>query len=206
MMLDLTLNSEDKDSYITNVKFNEEDGTYTVTYASGREETCPFSVHNYQVELFRMENQFNEYNEEYLTRVWNNGPIRAFLLASMLVADAFYINYICNVGPNVVNILLLSMMVLQQVPRFIDFFQGLKKYLRAKKKVEIIKEYLGNKKQFSVPVLDKNDKEEEWFLVDLGNIDQFKDVKELNDYVLTLTPEVKEEQGISFTKKFKGQA
>ena len=72
--------------------------------------------------------------------------------------------------------------------------------------LEIIKEYLGNKKQFSVPVLDKNDKEEEWFLVDLGNIDQFKDVKELNDYVLTLTPEVKEEQGISFTKKFKGQA
>ena len=97
-------------------------------------------------------------------------------------------------------------MVLQQVPRFIEFFIGLKKYLFAKKKVEVIKEYLGNKNQFSVPVEDKNGREEDWYLVDLGNIDQFEDVKSLNDYVLTLTPEVREEQGISFTKKFKGQA
>ena len=204
-MLDLTLKKEDKDSYITNVKYNE-DGTYTVTYASGREETNPFSVHNYQVELFRMERQFNEYNEEYVQRIWNNGPIRAFLLGTLLIADAFYISYICDSGPNVFNILLLSLMVLQQVPRFIDFFIGLKKYLFAKKKVEVIKEYLGNKNQFSVPVEDKNGREEDWYLVDLGNIDQFEDVKSLNDYVLTLTPEVREEQGISFTKKFKGQA
>lgn len=204
-MLDLTLNKEDKDSYITNVKYNE-DGTYTVVYASGREETSPFTIHNYQVALFRMEKQFKEYGDEYVKRVWNNGPIRAYLLAMMLIADAFYINYICTSGANVFNILFLSLMLLQQIPRFIEFFVGLKKHLFAKKKVEVIKEYLGCKDQFSVPVEDKNGQKEEWYLVDLGNIDQFEDVKALNDYVLTLTSEVKEEQSISFTKKFKGQA
>lgn len=204
-MLDLTLNKEDKDSYITNVKYNE-DGTYTVVYASGREEISPFTIHNYQVALFRMENQFKEYGDEYVTRVWNNGPIRAFLLATMLIADAFYLNYICTSGPNVFNILLISLMLLQQIPRFIEFFIGLKKHLFAKKKVEVIKEYLGSKHQFSVPVEDKNGQKEEWYLVDLGNIDQFEDVKALNDYVLTLTSEVKEEHSISLTKKFKGQA
>ena len=68
------------------------------------------------------------------------------------------------------------------------------------------KEYLDNKHQFSVPVEDKNGQKEEWYLVDLGNIDQFEDVKALNDYVLTLTSEFKDEQGISLTKRFKGQA
>ena len=204
-MFDFTLNKEDKDSYIVDVRLNE-DETYTVIYASGREETNPFSIHNYQVELFRMERQFNEYNEEYVRRIWNNGPIRAYLIAMMLIADAFYINYICDVGANVVNILLLSLMVLQQIPRIIDFFNGLIKYVRAKKKVELYKEYLANKNQFSVPVEDKLGRKEDWYLIDLANIDQFEDVKGLNDYALTLTPEVKEEQGISFTKKFKGQA
>ena len=204
-MLDFTFKKEDKESYITNVKYNE-DGTYTVTYADGREETSPFTIHNYQVALFRMERQFNEYNEEYVKRIWNNGPIRAYLIAMMLVADAFYINYICDVGPNVVNILLLSLMVLQQIPRIIDFFNGLIKYVRAKKKVEVYKEYLANKKQFSVPVEDKLGRKEDWYLIDLANIEQFEDVKALNDYALTLTPEVKEEQAISLTKKFKGQA
>lgn len=204
-MLDFTFKKEDKESYITNVKYNE-DGTYTVTYADGREETSPFTIHNYQVALFRMEKQFKEYGDEYVTRVWNNGPIRAFLLATMLVADAFYLNYICTSGPNVFNILLLSLMILQQIPRFIEFFIGLKRHLYAKRKTEVIKEYLSNKDKFSVPVVDKNGQKEDWYLVDLGNIDQFEDVKALNDYALTLTPEVKEEQGISFTKKFNGQA
>ena len=97
-------------------------------------------------------------------------------------------------------------MVLQQIPRIIDFFNGLIKYVRAKKKVELYKEYLANKNQFSVPVEDKLGRKEDWYLIDLANIDQFEDVKGLNDYALTLTPEVKEEQGVSFTKKFKGQA
>ena len=204
-MLDLTLNKEDKDSYITTVKYNE-DGTYTVVYASGREETSPFTIHNYQVALFRMEKQFKEYGDEYVKRVWYIGPMRAYLLAMMLIADAFYINYICTSGPNVFNILFLSLMILQQIPRFIEFFIGLKKHLFAKKKVEVIKEYLDNKHQFSVHVEDKNGQKEEWYLVDLGNIDQFEDVKDLNDYVLTLTSEFKDEQGISLTKRFKGQA
>ena len=204
-MIDLTLKKEDKDSYITNVKLNE-DNTYTVTYASGKEETSPFSIHNYQVNLYRMENSFNKYNEEYLKRVWNNGPTRAYLLGMFLVLDACYTNFMVKDGVNIFNIILLGLMILQQVPRFIDFFTSLKKYLLAKKKVELYKIYLENKEQFKVPVKDSNGKDEDWYLVDLSNIDQFEDVKELNDYVLTLTSKVKEEQGISLTKKFSKQA
>ena len=204
-MIDLTLKKEDKDSYITNVILNE-NHTYTVTYASGREETSPFSIHNYQVELYRMENSFKEHGDEYVKRIWNNGPIRAYILGLLLVADGLYISTIVKNGANVFNIIFLGLMLLQQVPRFIEFFVGLKKYLLAKKKVELYKTYLENKNQFRIPVKDSNGRDEDWYLVDLANIDLFENVKELNDYLLTLTPSVKEEQGISLTKKFSKQA
>ena len=204
-MIDLTLKKEDKDSYITNLRLNEEH-TYTVTYASGREETCPFSIHNYQVELYRMENSLKEYGDEYVKRIWNNGPMRAYILGLLLVADGLYISTIVKNGANVFNIIFLGLIILQQVPRFIEFFVGLRKHLLAKKKVELYKIYLENKDQFKIPVKDYNGRDEDWYLVDLGNIDQFEDVKALNDYLLSLTPSVKEEKGISLTKKFTKQA
>lgn len=204
-MIDLTLKKEDKDSYITNLRLNEEH-TYTVTYASGREETCPFSIHNYQVELYRMENSLKEYGDEYVKRIWNNGPMRAYILGLLLVADGLYISTIVKNGANVFNIIFLGLIILQQVPRFIEFFVGLRKHLLAKKKVELYKIYLENKDQFKIPVKDYNGRDEDWYLVDLGNIDQFDDVKALNDYLLSLTPSVKEEKGISLTKKFIKQA
>ena len=204
-MIDLTLKKEDKDSYITNLRLNEEH-TYTVTYASGREETCPFSIHNYQVELYRMENSLKEYGDEYVKRIWNNGPMRAYILGLLLVADGLYISTIVKNGANVFNIIFLGLIILQQVPRFIEFFVGLRKHLLAKKKVELYKIYLENKDQFKIPVKDYNGRDEDWYLVDLGNIDQFDDVNALNDYLLSLTPSVKEEKGISLTKKFTKQA
>lgn len=204
-MIDLTLKKEDKDSYITNLRLNEEH-TYTVTYASGREETCPFSIHNYQVELYRMENSLKEYGDEYVKRIWNNGPMRAYILGLLLVADGLYISTIVKNGANVFNIIFLGLIILQQVPRFIEFFVGLRKHLLAKKKVELYNIYLENKDQFKIPVKDYNGRDEDWYLVDLGNIDQFDDVKALNDYLLSLTPSVKEEKGISLTKKFTKQA
>lgn len=204
-MIDLTLKKEDKDSYITTLRLNE-DHTYTVTYASGREETCPFSIHNYQVELYRMENSLKEHGDEYVKRIWNNGSMRAYILGLLLVADGLYISTIVKNGANVFNIIFLGLMILQQVPRFIEFFVGLRKHLLAKKKVELYKTYLENKDQFKIPVKDHNGRDEDWYLVDLGNIDQFDDVKALNEYLLSLTPSVKEEQGISLIKKFTKQA
>lgn len=56
-MLDLTQNEEEKDFYIVDAFMNN-DGTYTIKYANGNEETYPFSIHNFQVELYRMEEQF----------------------------------------------------------------------------------------------------------------------------------------------------
>ena len=56
-MFDFTLREDDKDTYIVDVYMND-NGTYTVVFASGREETFEFSIHNFQVELYRMEDQF----------------------------------------------------------------------------------------------------------------------------------------------------
>ena len=85
-MFDLTLKEEDKDSYIVDVVMNG-DGTYTVSFASGREETFDFNIHNFQVELYRMEEQFSNYSKDYLDRVYPNGSIRASILGMLLIVD-----------------------------------------------------------------------------------------------------------------------
>ena len=123
-MVDLTLNKEDKDTYIIDLILNE-DNTYTVTYASGRVETYPFSIHNYQVELFRMEEQVKKYGDSYIKRVWNNGPVRGMLVGMMLVADVFYLFHIIENGPNIFNILLLITCLIQQSFRIREFFTDL---------------------------------------------------------------------------------
>ena len=69
-MFDLTLNNEDKDLYIVDAFMND-DGTYTVKYASGREENYPFNIHNFQVELYRMEDQFMLYGKSYLNNLYH---------------------------------------------------------------------------------------------------------------------------------------
>ena len=63
-MFDLTLKEEEKDSYIVDVVMND-DGTYTVSFASGRKETYPFNIHNFQVELYRMEEQFLKFMDTF---------------------------------------------------------------------------------------------------------------------------------------------
>ena len=85
-MFDLTLNKEEKDTYIVDVHMND-NGTYTVKFASGREETFEFSIHNFQVELYRMEEQFNNYEKGYLDRIYPAGKMRTALLGMLLVVD-----------------------------------------------------------------------------------------------------------------------
>ena len=64
-MVDLSKYAEDKDSYILRTEINDDFTKFKVIYASGREEEFDFSIHNYQVYLYRMEDQFNRYSKCY---------------------------------------------------------------------------------------------------------------------------------------------
>lgn len=193
-MFDLTLNKEDKDSYIVDAIMND-DGTYTVKFASGREETYPFSIHNFQVELYRMEEQFELYGKDYLEKIYPNGGMRSFLLGIMIAADIAYVKVIFDEGLNFTRGWLFGYALYMLLPRLIPHIKSRKLYKEAKKKIALMKLYLENKEQFKVEVVNPNNgNNEDWYLVNLANIDDFETEKDLNNYLLNLTKEEKEHQ------------
>ena len=63
-MLDLSKYAKDKDSYIVRLEIDDLFQNFKVIYASGREEEHEFSIHNYQVYIYKMEEQFQLYKKE----------------------------------------------------------------------------------------------------------------------------------------------
>ncbi|MGN1372103.1 MAG: hypothetical protein ACI4XM_07520 [Candidatus Coprovivens sp.] len=200
-MFDLTLKQDDKDSYIVDVVMND-NGTYTVFFASGRNETYPFSIHNFQVELYRMEEQFELYGKDYLEKIYPNGGIRSGLLAMMLVADVAYLKFILDEGLNFARGWCLGYAIYMLVTRLVPHLKSRKLYVDAKRKIALIKLYLENKDQFKVDVINPHTGDlDEWYLVDMASIDNFKDEDELNNYLVDLTDEVKLQKSEEITLK-----
>ena len=202
-MFDLTLKEEEKDSYIVDVVMND-DGTYTVSFARGRKETYPFNIHNFQVELYRMEEQFSLYGKDYLEKVYPNGGIRSSLLAMMLVADVAYLKFILDEGINFARGWCLGYALYMLITRLVPHLKSRKLYVEAKRKIALIKLYLENKSQFKIDVINPHTgKDDEWYLVDMASIDTFKNEDELKTYLNNLTEEVKMQKSEEMTLRLK---
>ncbi len=193
-MFDFTIEKEVKDNYIVDAILND-DETYTLVYASGRKETYPFSIHNFQVELYKMEEQYKLYGEDYLNRINPNEGIRTFLVGLMLVVDVLHIKSMIENGINAGNTLCLAYILYISVPRLFEHIKNKKLAMKAKKRLAVIKFYLENKDEFKVNIPSSMTKTgEDWYLVNMGNIDQFSTEEELKEYMSTLTHEKKEHE------------
>lgn len=200
-MIDLTVKDSDKDYYIVDMEILE-DGTYIVRYASGREEVFPFSIHNFKADLFRMERQYVEYGDNYLEREFPNIKIRGILLSTILFLNVSYIYLMVTDTIDTFMIFMFIYMFYSLVVRGIPYLGELKKYMTVRDKLEVIKLYLENKKQFLVDIELENSKDvEEWSLINLANIDQFNNVDELNQYALDLTDEERVREANDLTLK-----
>ena len=203
-MFDFTLREEDKDTYIVDVHMND-NGTYTVVFASGRQETFEFSIHNFQVELYRMEDQFEQFSKGYLGRVYPAGKKRTALLGMVLVVDVMVFKNMLEEGFTFSGVWCLVYGLYVVLSRGIPQLKQRKLYVEAKKKLAILKRYFEDRDKFKVQVVNPyTGSEENWYLVDLANIDQFKSVKEYDEYLSSMTPEKKEEEAQKLSLKFKG--
>ena len=89
-------------------------------------------------------------------------------------------------------------------PRLIPHLKSRKLYKEAKRKIALIKLYLGNKNKFKIDVINPHTgKEDEWYLVDMANIDDFQNEDELNEYILSLTDEVRFQKSNEIALKLK---
>lgn len=205
-MIDFSKYAEDKDSYISKVEINEEFTKFKVIYASGREEEFDFSIHNYQVYLYRMEDQYHTYKKAFnreLNERYNNKIKETFFrilfdIGCIVLATNLDLGTLFNVI-YITFIALHSMIVLNGVK--------LKKIEleREAMRAGMVELYLLHKEDFAVDVVDpQNHNVEKWYVVDINTLDNFHDPFELAMSAFPLqVPEIKEEYSKSMTEVLK---
>ena len=204
-MIDFTLNKEDKDSYIVDVRLNENE-TYTVTYASGREETNPFTIHNYQVELFRMEEQFLFYKNDYEEDL--NEQFSEQLRKCVISNVISMLGVIITCGFDIhlaIKLILAFVGAIVMIYNLRKVANKRKEMITESEKAAMVEVLLNHKKDIELTVINPaNGSEEKWYMVDVNNIEQFTSAYELAMYTMPYrVPQVKEEMERDMTQAFK---
>ena len=179
-MLDLSKYANDKDSYISKVAISEDFKKYKVIYASGREEESDFSVHNYQVVLYRMEEQYRQYSGQYKREV--SGEFFKELKSSLLLSliDIVGIVFQCNIDtPMWSRIIFILLFCLAIVSNFSKLSSKLAECKYKMNKALIVESYLHNKESFAYEIKDEHGLADKWYVIDLNDLDNFNSEFEL---------------------------
>lgn len=173
-MLDLSKYAEDKDSYITKVAISQDYKKYKVIYASGREEESDFSVHNYQVALYRMEEQYRQYSGQYKREV--HGDFKRELKTTLLwiLIDVIGIVFQCNIDtPMWSRIIFILLFCLAIVSNFAKLSSRFAEFRYKMNKALIVESYLHNKENFAYDISGEHGIADKWYVVDINDLDNF---------------------------------
>lgn len=193
-MIDLTLNEKDRDSFITNLYLKENSDKYIVKYASGRLEEQLFSVHNFNASLYRMEEQFLQFRDEY---VRNNlriqGKLEAKKLIEALVAILGVFVTINVPMPEIIQGIIIGILALYSILYQLEA-TSMVNYGRATNNiVKLASKFLEMKENFKIKITDpKTGNEEDWYLVTLSGIERISGFDHLDFLLDFLTDERKE--------------
>ena len=193
-MIDLTLNDKDRDSFITNLYLKENSDKYIVKYASGRLEEQLFSVHNFNASLYRMEEQFLEFKNDY---IMNNLRIQGkFQLKKLVEALLAILGVYVTVNlpiPVIIQGILIGILAIYsflyqvEASRVVDYGRATLGI------VNLADKFMEMKDKFKIKITDpKSGEEEDWYLITLSGIEQINGLRHLNFLENILTDETKE--------------
>ncbi len=207
-MIDLTINEKDKDFFITGLEISEDYKTYTVTYASGRKEIYPFSVHNYNADIHHMENQYFQYKDAYENEILEITKDVMVNKVKYLLESAIVCLLMFNITDNtVIRMLTVLIVLLNYLKRKKDNKNTL---IICGTSIEYLKQidrYFESKEQLKVPVIDPmNKQQEDWYLVNLSNVEETLFHPEIyKELANNLNEDVKEELGEAISKSLNGE-
>ena len=170
-----------------------DNGTYTVFFASGRKETYPFSIHNFQVELYRMEEQFLEFKNDYIRnnlRIQGKYQLKK-LVEALLAILGVYVTANLPI-PGIIQGILIGILAIYsflyqvETSRVIDYGRATLVI------INLADKFMEMKDKFKISITDpKSGQEEEWYLFSLSGIEQLYGIEELNFLSEYITDDVK---------------
>lgn len=193
-MIDLTLNTKDRDSFITKLYLKENSNKFVVRYASGRLDEQDFTVHNFNVMLYRMEEQFLEFKNDYIKnnlRIQGKYQLKK-LVEALLAILGVYVTVNLPI-PGIIQGILIGVLAIYsflyqvEASRVIDYGRvtlGI---------VNLADKFMEMKDKFKIKITDpKSGEEEDWYLITLSGIEQINGLGHLNFLEDILTDETKE--------------
>lgn len=205
-MLDLSKYAQDKDKYIVSVAIDELFDKFMVTYASGRIEEHEFSIHNYQVYIYRMEQQYLLYKKDFekdLNEQFNEESkkrVVSSVIAMMGIAITCGFNI--HLAIKIILAFIGSIFVIYNLNKVAD---KRKEVLQEADKAAMVEVLMQHKEDIALTVINPvTGCEEKWYMVDVNNIEQFTSAYELAMYAMPYrVPQVKEEMERDMTQAFK---
>lgn len=180
-MVDLSKYAEDKDGYILRTEINDDFTKFKVVYASGRVEEFDFSIHNYQVYLYIMEDQFNRYSKCYKREIGMEytKEMKSAMLWSLI--DIASIFFTCNMDFAIGGKIVLAFIAVLALLHNVSKIGMAKQKLQHKAmKTVVVESYIANREKFSVDVKDPiSGRDEKWYVIDFNSLDQFNSEFEL---------------------------
>ena len=204
-MLDLSKYAKDKDSYIVRLEIDELFQNFKVIYASGREEIYGFSIHNYQVFIYKMEEQFQEYKKEYERDLNDqfNEDVKKRIIASVasMMGIAITCGFDIHLAIKIILAFIGSMIVIYNLNKIAD---KRSKLTKDAEKAAIIEVLLQHKEDIALNVTDPGTgRKDKWYMIDINNVDQFGSVLEMAMYTMPYSnPVIKEEMEKDLDKAF----
>jgi len=205
-MLDLTENEEERKYFIVHVDLLEGLKEYEVEYADGHIERFPFSVHNFNVDLYRMKEQYYKYSDDVKDEIieWSSDILKNQLKCLLLtvLTIIFETNTpLPGLWKVVVIILTILVALGYEIRKYIDLMYagyGLG-YLND---MDVFMENMEGKNRinFKNPL---NNQDEYWYLFNPSMMDLGVDVDIYNQTIENLSPEEKDESAKRLVKILK---
>ena len=196
-MMDISMGKDEKAYYITNVKMKDDGEHFIVFYADGHTVEHEFSAHNFNVYIYRMKHQI-------LDNRWTYVATQNFI-ASMAVVKEFRTLMLSITGlfitssipmPAVLKAIITIIVVLYNVGyTFKRILEILDAYIKLGK-YKSLEDFVNIMEDFRIDIIDPvTGHEEDWYLVNIGDIEPDTNIENLKLKAMTLTPEIKKEEG-----------
>lgn len=196
-MIDITKNEEDKDKFITKIFLKDDENSFVVNYASGRQEIRDFTVDDLNTILLEMEKQYLRYRDEYVLRI-NKENVRITLrkmIEALIAVATLYLTSVIAM-PTSLKILIIMILVIYTISYQKNQTDLLNENRYGAQTILTADEFLKHKEDFKIRIIDPNTGlESDWYLLTLSDIEKVFEPKLVSKLASGLSSEAKEEQG-----------
>jgi len=208
-MEDLTFREKDKKDFITGIELNDDVKSFNVVYADGHKETKEFStVHNFNVYLHQMKEQFYRYERDFtkFMHEWVKDSVIKSLVELVLSLEAIIIT--SRIAPDgIVKTIIIILTIL-----FSLGYLGHKLKEIAAAGISLgylnnVEEFISIQEKLKVPVTDPaTGRKDDWYLANLSDVNIDSNIGLYKLYASSLEDdEVKEEESLRLTRILKGE-